>query len=289
MTAKEKEQGAVASTPSLGLASNSIVPLGQAANLPSCSEILGWVPPSPDFIIGNQDVKAHLRGLLANKTNPEPTCFIGGTGTGKTASVFAVVQPLLCPIATAPDWMACQKCHSCRALNLSTDCADFAFHSTDSTVSYWRLDCTSVTKENLSDLRGNLEDVLGQKIVYLDEAHRLNRDGLEKLVLEIIERQRSDVVWLASTADDGGLTPRFRKTFKLMKTAQPSEKELAKFVAARCKDFKIEVDRKSLQRIAQGIANTPSLALTILAEASLSPSRRITADLVDEVLRHHAP
>lgn len=290
MAKTKSVQAGLASLASQGLGNGSVVLAGQSAKQASCSEILGWVPPSHDFLIGNQAIKRVLLEFLTYRSKPKPTCFIGKTGTGKTASVFALVQSLSCPRAAAPKWQACQTCTACKKLNLSTNSEDFAFLSEVDTVTYWRLDCTSVNKAALKKLEEDLDVFLGYKVVYLDEVHRLRKGQLEKYALAIINQNRSSVFWLASTANSTELSKDFRKTFRLLETYSPTEKEMLNFIVKRCKEFNIGFDNKAtLRRMAQKIVDTPSLFQVILAEASLGNSRLVTSALLDEVLRHHAP
>lgn len=278
MAKTKSVQAGLASLASQGLGNSSVVLAGQSAKQASCSEILGWLPPSPGFLIGNLAIKKVLLELLTYRSKPMPTCFIGKTGTGKTESVFALVQSLACPFATAPKWQACQTCPDCKTLDLSTQSEDFAFLSEVDTVTDWRLDSTSVNKAALKKLEEDLDVFRGYKVVYLDEVHRLRKGQLEKYALAIIKQKRSSVFWLASTTHSAEMSKDFRKTFRLVATYSLTEKEVLAFIEKRCKEFKIGFDdRATLTRMAEEIVAIPSLCQVILAEASLDNSRLVTS------------
>ena len=71
-----------------------------------------------DDIIGQEEVKGHLRRLLQENKLPHAIMFCGPKGAGKLPLALAYAQMLLCQNPT--DEGACGKCSDCQMSSLWT-------------------------------------------------------------------------------------------------------------------------------------------------------------------------
>ena len=155
-----------------------------------------------DDIIGQEEVKGHLRRLLQENKLPHAIMFCGPKGAGKLPLALAYAQMLLCQNPT--DEGACGKCSDCQMSSLWTH-PDLHFSfpiykgkSSDKPVSddfleEWR---EQISRSPYFDIEDWLEDIGAENqqiVIYVQESDNLQR----KLALKASQGGRKVVVlWL---------------------------------------------------------------------------------------------
>ena len=155
-----------------------------------------------DDIIGQEEVKGHLRRLLQENKLPHAIMFCGPKGAGKLPLALAYAQMLLCQNPTEEG--ACGKCSDCQMSSLWTH-PDLHFSfpiykgkSSDKPVSddfleEWR---EQISRSPYFDIEDWLEDIGAENqqiVIYVQESDNLQR----KLALKASQGGRKVVVlWL---------------------------------------------------------------------------------------------
>jgi hypothetical protein len=116
--------------------------------------------------------------------------------------------------------------------------------------SYYPIDCSKVTLEELKELPDKIDLRSLKSIVYLDEVAELRRRGLEAQLLKLSDE--SNAVWIASAISIRNRISRGRKKLGLsapmqgrfgtkIGTTNPSADELSQWIRNRCKEWCIEI------------------------------------------------
>lgn len=103
---------------------------------------------------------------------------------------------------------------------------------------------------------------------------------MDQLLLKPLEEL--DCVFIASSVHTDELDPMFLRRFAAkVSTSAPTEKELAFFIAGRCRAWSIEYDSLStVELLVDRSERNPARILTALARAASTEARTLTGNLV---------
>lgn len=209
----------------------------------------------------------------------------GDSRSGKTAAIKLYIKTLACKRRDETSLSPCGDCDSCRKnvgryadseLTISFPSEPELCQKFD----YLPIDCTRITESRLRTELENLWDTDGIRIVYLDELFRLQRRGMDELLLKALEEH--NFVWLASSATLEGIEQMFLNRFSApVRTELPTVDELSEWLALRCQSWMIDWDDPmTLIRLAERCDRVPGKALHVLARAAGTRARRLTERLV---------
>jgi hypothetical protein len=226
-----------------------------------------WLPSSWDEVVGNPELKEHLRDVLwsvrvKGDYSGNNTLVFGPSRSGKTATLKLFMRCLVCHHLDEDSLNPCNReCPPCRAGSehfgeggIFQQVHRVFFHCLP-------IDCTAITESELRERLADLRDFSGVRAVYLDEIHRLARRGMNEQLLKKTEER--DFIWLASAISVKGLEEAFLNRFSTkIKTEAPSVEELAAWLEDRCRSLKLDWDDShTMIRLAQRSNGMPGLAL----------------------------
>lgn len=250
-------------------------------------EIQRWVPRRFGDIVGNEEMLQYFQEGIQSNGFIANTLITGPSRSGKTATVKMFVKSLLCARRDPLSGSACGTCSLCEQ-NLGTlehiglyAYADEAANSRPMPINYKPIDCPDITEAALREELKEMRDFDGLRIVYLDEIHRLAHRSLDELLLKRMEER--NFVWIASSATTKGLERMFINRFPVkLRTTLPSRRDLATFLATRCKEWQLDWDEpKTIIRLVERCNQVAGLALHVLARAAVSPKRTVTIEMVE--------
>ena len=245
--------------------------MSESKKVMSASEIECWTPPSLRYVVGCSELKKHFAKMLgANGVGPN-TLITGESQTGKTATVRAYVETLLCPNRDLATLDKCGKCAACRQFDTSFSStrlsAYYAQGLTGSAlVQYASVDCHRITSIDLQQLVVSMRNWGGLPLVYLDDVDWLPKH-LEGMLLKALEERR--IVWIAAATSVTKLSKSFLHRFKVISTSPASQDEFVQFLQERCMDWGIPVDApESLVHLAQRSKLSPASAIRFFADSA---------------------
>ena len=251
-------------------------------------DIERWTPGGLHEICGCSSITRLLAAYARSPSGTPNLLITGPRGSGKTSTVNAFLQTLICPFAAGDPPRRCGQCKDC--LTFDTRYHDWGFWSLfrprvldhgKEALNFRPIDCRST---NEREIRETIEwcrefASTSQCVVYLDEVDYLKRNQLDGLLLKPLEEL--DVLWIATCETRSNLAPMFVRRFTLRKTTtSPSIQELTLFLADRCRDFAIDCDETTLQMLAQRSRCSVSECIRVLALSASGESRRLTREII---------
>lgn len=249
-------------------------------------QIERWVPDNLTEIVGCEELKAELIAQLRLSGQGPNILISGEPGSGKTSAVKAFVKTLNCPNRSGDIPIPCGVCEDCKRLDVRKPEEGIltvlnAFAIGKVPLHYHPVNCGRVSESELKALLDR-SDLAGQSLIHLDEVHRIVRRGMDQLLLKPLEEL--DCVFIASSVHTDELDPMFLRRFAVkVSTSAPTEKELAFFIAGRCRAWGIEYDNPgTIALLAQRSNENPARSLTVLSRAASTESRTLTVDLINK-------
>jgi Holliday junction resolvasome RuvABC ATP-dependent DNA helicase subunit len=246
-----------------------------------------WVPSSWKEIVGNSELKEHLRDVLWSiRVREDPTghntLVYGPSRSGKTASLKLFMRCLLCHQLDRESLDPCSgDCPSCKDASDRFGRRGIEQQVHGVFVHCKPIDCTAMTEADLRDELAEMRGYHGVRAVYLDEIHRLARRNMDEQLLKQMEEK--DFIWLASAISVNGLEDAFLNRFSTkIRTELPTFDELAVWLAERCRGWELGWDHEdTLIRLAERANGVPGLTLQVVARADKKRTRLLTRALVE--------
>lgn len=166
-----------------------------AQRLPNAKDIERWYATSFEEILGNREIVEYFSDAVRSGGTLANTLLTGDSRSGKTSAIKTLARTLLCLNLDAATIRPCGSCASCTDdLARQGNKGIFAHFHVDGIrrkepVHFVPIDCTQITDAELRELLFELQDYDGKRIVYLDEIHRLQRRGLDELLLKPLEER----------------------------------------------------------------------------------------------------
>jgi hypothetical protein len=245
-----------------------------------------WMPKFWQDIIGNGELKEHLRNILraasVGSNRGLNTLTWGASRAGKTATMRFFGQCLLC---RELDPASLNPCGTCARCSTRGDVIYGARGLETENAQYWRhvaiVDCTVVNEGYIRELLAELGEYDGLRMIYLDEVHRLSRHFMDERLLKPLEDR--EYMWAASAITLKDLDTAFKNRFIKIPLEAPSTEELIRWTKERCSEFGIQFDSEdTLSCLAEKAGCIPGFVLQFLARANSRPDKAVTQELVDK-------
>jgi hypothetical protein len=255
--------------------------------IPTSRDIERWVPAHFGHVVGCKNLKDHFFNQLRLNDCGVNTFVSGEPGTGKTATVKAFVQSLMCPNRDSVTLLPCMACHTCR--NFDVRFQDIGILAVLNErvliggavpINFYPVNCGAITEAQLRAVLDERREFNDHFFIYLDEAHRLVRRQMEHLLLKPLEEL--DATWIASSAYPTELGPMFLRRFAAkLTTTLPTPQELTMFPKERCEEWGLTVDAdETLGMLARRTRQNPAAAISVLAIAAERLHRLLDRDMV---------
>lgn len=250
-------------------------------------EVEQWLPSSWNEVVGNQTAKRHFINLGRLLRSVETargvnTLFYGPSRSGKTSLTKLLVRSVFCELTDPTTFDPCAgDCAVCQeeVERFGIDGIFAALHNLRHRCI--TIDCTRASANDVRDAMIHTREYSGIRIVYLDELHALISRGLADMLLKPMEEK--DLLWLASTKDLKGVDGAFLNRFAAkIRSEAPLANEMATWLCQRCHEWGIAFEPDAVDRLVKRSRTVPGLALQVIAVASISDPRRLTADLVED-------
>jgi|LakMenEpi03Aug12_release.lakeMendotaPanAssembly.Ray.scaffolds.fasta_scaffold191846_3 DNA polymerase III delta prime subunit len=256
-----------------------------------------WAPACWDDIVGNRQLKKFFRNLASiireeyrrtgkiSKRTLYTLLLTGVSRSGKTSMLKFFVRCLTCQDLDAELNPCRYTCPACRH-RPEIEGREGLFTATTTgsgevPVDLKIIDCGRVnTPSEFGKEISKIElfpDVL--QIVFLDEVHRLTRNGADEMLLKLIEDSES--LFVLATAHPEGLETMVRNRTVELPTELPGEVEFVTWIVSRCLEFGIACEDEAVIELATRSNRVPGMALRTLAVAATNP-QGLTPDVVSD-------
>lgn len=269
-------------------------------------DIERWIPERWDQVVGNQSLKEYFQNMIwcvrkEGHRSGFNMLVEGESRTGKTSTIRLGLKSFGCLNLDFETLNPCNRCMNCRDKiyrygtgGWENFMSLFAEEESTTPFSYFflPLDCSSLTDSDLQEAFNEVkEGEPYQRVVYLDECHRLASRSMDEKLLKPLED--IPAIWIASSAyvkkekvnDTTKLDKMFQNRFTYrLRTEKPSVEELAIWLAERCEEWGIECEcpQKTLTALAQRSCQNPGLALQVLNRAHKSRNHLLSMKLLDQ-------
>lgn len=210
-----------------------------------------------DDVIGQDSTVLVLRAAIVKQRIKPTYIFSGPSGDGKTTCARIFAMAILC--ASPVDGNPCMECESCKAFLKEQN---FGFMELDA-ASYGG-------KEDMVKLRDEASflSVTKKKIILIDEAHDISRQGQDAL-LKQIEECPDHLVYLFCTTEPNGLRPTLRNRSTIFQLSLVDPALIVERLKTVCKMEEIQADEDALLQLAYKSKGHVRNALNALEDASL--------------------
>jgi hypothetical protein len=211
---------------------------------------------------------------------------VGPSGTGKSTLIDYAIAREFCSSPVGDD--PCGKCEPCKQYEPGETAAglercDFVSNDDPHAVQYFHINCRHRNYTELTKFLDGTWSIAGRKIIHLEEAVHLARNGLDLTLTALMDSpDYLDTLWIASCVNDFGLDAQFRRRFTIkLQTSPPTEMEVATLLAERCRALNIELDHPhTLLEAARRSHCVVGLAIALLDMARLETPPRLAREHV---------
>lgn len=205
-------------------------------------------PLTLDEVCGYDKVKEGIRSSFKTKKFPNLNMFLGSSGRGKTTLVNIVVKMLSCTNLDS-EMNPCNKCKSCLDIN----------EKKYSILSHFNGSGLGVDEiERIKNLirTPNMFHPRGYQIIWIDEAQKVTKEALDRLLVETEDAPKDCYFFLTSMQQDKipfALRNRFTKYY----LNSPTFEEITSALVTVCEKEKIdlETDQDKKLEVLVAIAN----------------------------------
>jgi len=228
-------------------------------------------------VLGLENVKDVLRGILRAEDYDQGYIFAGSHATGKTTLGRIFARAILCPHRTE-DMSPCNMCPSCK---------DFL---AERNPAYLEIDAASQgTKENIQAIKDSLryEILSTRKIILFDEAHDISDAGKDALLL-VLERPDPNVIIIFCTTELEKMHKSLRSRCMDFSIQDPSEKLVRSKLATICSAKSLQYEGEALDDIVRSVgrhyrdAENKLRQVTFLGPVTKDNVKRAVSMYVDE-------
>lgn len=213
-------------------------------------------------VVGQQSAVKTLRGSIRDNSVQSAYLLIGKSGSGKTTVARIFANSLICKNRT-DDYEPCGECQSCKT-----------FKENPSLVDVIEIDAGSKGGiDNIREMNSSLKysPKENYRIIIIDEAHRLSKEGATALLKTIEEPPENTVFMFATTEPDKILNTIKNRCIKLVfnKLSPELILERLKMIA---ENNNIKYENEALLSIAMGCDGGLRDAITLLQQVSIMSS-----------------
>lgn len=215
-------------------------------------------------VVGQKGALNTLKGSIRDNSIQTAYLLIGKSGSGKTTLARIFANALICK-NRGDDLEPCGECETCKS-----------FKKNPSLVDVIEIDAGSNGGiDNIRDLKESLKYTPKEayRVVIIDEAHRLSKDGASALLKPIEEPPERTIFMLATTEADKILNTISNRCMKLVFN-KLSPEIILKRLEYISKENNIEYEEDVLLNIAIGCDGSLRQAISILQQVSIMVSNR---------------
>lgn len=215
-------------------------------------------------VVGQKGALNTLKGSIRDNSIQTAYLLIGKSGSGKTTLARIFANALICK-NRGDDLEPCGECETCKS-----------FKKNPSLVDVIEIDAGSNGGiDNIRDLKESLKYTPKEayRVVIIDEAHRLSKDGASALLKPIEEPPERTIFMLATTEADKILNTISNRCMKLVFN-KLSPEIILKRLEYISKENNIEYEENVLLNIAIGCDGSLRQAISILQQVSIMVSNR---------------
>ena len=208
-------------------------------------------PQTLSEVVGQENVKAQVRGITESELIPNALCLIGPRGTGKTTIARIVAKMLNCESGESEP---CGECRSCKAILNGTS------------MDVIELDAASNNK--VEDVRNIVEKaqyapMSKYKIFILDEVHMFSQ-GAWNALLKTIEEPPKNVIFMLCTTEEHKVPATIMSRCRKLYFEKIELSTVADYLASVCENAGKAYDMDALKLIAQASEGCMRDALSIM-------------------------
>lgn len=215
-------------------------------------------------VVGQKGALNTLKGSIRDNSIQTAYLLIGKSGSGKTTLARIFANALICK-NRGDDFEPCGECETCKS-----------FKKNPSLVDVIEIDAGSNGGiDNIRDLKESLKYTPKEayRVVIIDEAHRLSKDGASALLKPIEEPPERTIFMLATTEADKILNTISNRCMKLVFN-KLSPEIILKRLEYISTENNIEYEEDVLLNIAIGCDGSLRQAISILQQVSIMVSNR---------------
>ena len=207
-------------------------------------------PTTLDEVIGQDNIKGQLKGVLASGHIPNAFLLTGPRGTGKTTIARIIARTLNCEGENAP----CGECQSCKDILSGTS------------MDVIEMDAASNNK--VEDVRGIIEKaqyapMSKYKVFILDEVHMFSQ-GAWNALLKLIEEPPVGVVFILCTTEEHKVPATIISRCRKFYFEKIDLNTVTEYLAQVCEGYGKAYEDDALKLIAQASEGCMRDALSIM-------------------------
>lgn len=207
-------------------------------------------PTTLDEVIGQDNIKGQLKGVLASGNIPNAFLLTGPRGTGKTTIARIIARTLNCESENAP----CGECQSCKDILSGTS------------MDVIEMDAASNNK--VEDVRGIIEKaqyapMSKYKVFILDEVHMFSQ-GAWNALLKLIEEPPVGVVFILCTTEEHKVPATIISRCRKFYFEKIDLTTVTQYLAQVCEGYGKAYEEDALKLIAQASEGCMRDALSIM-------------------------
>lgn len=226
-------------------------------------------PTSLDEVVGQENIKNQLQGVIASNNIPNAFLLTGPRGTGKTTIARIIARTLNCEKGSVEP---CGECQSCKDILNG--------------VSYDVIEMDAASNNKVEDVRGIIEKAqyapMGKyKVFILDEVHMFST-GAWNALLKLIEEPPVGVVFILCTTEEHKVPATIISRCRKFYFQKIDLDVVANYLASVCESYGKAYDTDALKLIAQASEGCMRDALSIME--SFFDNDSLCTEVVSETL-----
>jgi hypothetical protein len=236
-------------------------------------------------LIGNEKAMNRALCILRWQGALPRLALFGPSGSGKSTTVNYVCALAHChqPTGNVP----CGKCKGCERMKVGhREVGIFAYVlDPNRTVHYLPINCRNITPAGLHRELEYIREMEGLRLIHLEEGAELRRLGCDVSLTDIMDDPDFRTCrWFMTAVTEVELDPQFRRRWGVRTVTTPAdEKSVARLVAKRCHECKIDIDHPStFQFLAKKSWGIVGLATAPLSEALVDDPPVLTRKIVEK-------
>ena len=226
-------------------------------------------PTTLDEVVGQDNIKNQLKGVIASGNIPNAFLLTGPRGTGKTTIARIIARTLNCENGGSEP---CGECQSCKDILNG--------------VSYDVVELDAASNNKVEDVRGIIEKAqyapMGKfKVFILDEVHMFST-GAWNALLKLIEEPPAGVVFILCTTEEHKVPATIISRCRKFYFEKIDLDVVAEYLASVCESYGKAYESDALKLIAQASEGCMRDALSIME--SFFDTDSLCTDVVADTL-----